>query len=122
MTMNDRDIERVLKSAGLRDKPPAHVERAVREQLRGQWRDVVADRRRRGRQRVAYALAAGFVAAVVGTHPPAGLRLRARRPARALGAAPRLRVSAHICDHLSRFGYKVSTYLPYPRDRVKSGQ
>ena len=65
--MNDRDIERVLKSAGLRDKPPAHVERAVREQLRGQWRDVVADRRRRGRQRVAYALAAGFVAAVVGT-------------------------------------------------------
>ena len=64
--MNDRDIERVLKSAGLREKPPADVERAVREQLRGQWREVVADRGRRGRQRVAYALAAGFVTAVVG--------------------------------------------------------
>ena len=64
--MNDRDIERVLKSAGLREKPPADVERAVREQLRGQWRDVVAERSRRGRQRVAYALAAGVVAAVVG--------------------------------------------------------
>ena len=51
--MNDRDIERVLKSAGLREKPPADVERAVREQLRGQWRAVVADRSRRGRLRVA---------------------------------------------------------------------
>jgi ferric-dicitrate binding protein FerR (iron transport regulator) len=66
MTMNDRDIERVLKSAGLREKPPADVERAVREQLRDQWRDVVADRSRRGRQRVAYALAASFVTAVMG--------------------------------------------------------
>ena len=64
--MNDRDIERVLKSAGLREKPPADVERAVREQLRSQWRDVVADRGRRGRQRVVYALAASLVAAVVG--------------------------------------------------------
>ena len=64
--MNDRDIERVLKSAGLREKPPAEVERAVREQLRGQWRDVVAERSQRGRQRVAYALAAGIAVAVVG--------------------------------------------------------
>ena len=64
--MNDRDIERVLKSAGLREKPPADVERAVREHLRSQWRDVVADRSRRGRQRVAYALAASFVTAVIG--------------------------------------------------------
>src|SRR5262245_34891644 len=66
MTMNDRDIERVLKSVGLREKPPAEVERAVREQLRGQWRDLVADRSRRGRQRVVYALAASLVTAVVG--------------------------------------------------------
>ena len=64
--MNDRDIERVLKSAGLREKPPAEVERAVREQLRDEWRDVVAERGRRGRQRVAYALAAGVAVAVVG--------------------------------------------------------
>ncbi|HEU4517524.1 MAG TPA: FecR family protein [Steroidobacteraceae bacterium] len=64
--MNDRDLERVLKSAGLREKPPADVERDVREHLRGQWRDVVADRNRRSRQRTVFALAAGVLAAVFG--------------------------------------------------------
>ena len=28
--MNDQDLERVLKSVGMREKPPAEVERAVR--------------------------------------------------------------------------------------------
>ena len=64
--MDDRDLERVLKSAGLREKPPAEVERAVREQLRGEWRNVVADRSRRGRQRAALALAASILVAVAG--------------------------------------------------------
>jgi hypothetical protein len=29
--MNDNDLERLLKSVGPREKPPAEVERAVRE-------------------------------------------------------------------------------------------
>jgi ferric-dicitrate binding protein FerR (iron transport regulator) len=64
--MNDHDIERVLKLAGLRERPPAEVERAVREHLRGEWREAVAERSRRGRQRTAFALAAGVVAAAIG--------------------------------------------------------
>jgi ferric-dicitrate binding protein FerR (iron transport regulator) len=64
--MDDRDLERVLKSAGLREKPPADVERAVREQLRGEWRELVTDRSRRGRQRAAFALAASVLVAVAG--------------------------------------------------------
>lgn len=63
--MNDQDVERVLKSVGLREKPPADVERAVREHLRGEWRSVVAERGRRSRQRTYFALAASTVAAVV---------------------------------------------------------
>lgn len=63
--MNDQDLERVLKSAGLREKPPADVERDVREHLRTEWRSVVAERGRRHRQRTYLALAASVVAAVI---------------------------------------------------------
>jgi ferric-dicitrate binding protein FerR (iron transport regulator) len=63
--MNDQDLERVLKSVGLREKPPADVEHAVREHLRAEWRSVVADRGRRSRQRTYFALAASLVAAAV---------------------------------------------------------
>jgi ferric-dicitrate binding protein FerR (iron transport regulator) len=64
--MNDLDLEKVLKSAGLREKPPADVERAVREQVRGEWREAVAEHGRRSRQRTGFALAAGLVAAAIG--------------------------------------------------------
>ena len=47
--MNDLDLEKVLKSAGLRDKPPADVERAVRDHVRGEWREAVAENRRRSK-------------------------------------------------------------------------
>lgn len=67
MAMNDLDLERVLKSAGLRETPPAEVERAVRDHVKSDWRDVVAERNRRGRRRAAWALAAGVAAAAVGT-------------------------------------------------------
>ena len=64
--MNDQDLERVLKSAGLREKPPADVEQAVRERARAEWRSVVAMRRQHNRRRVSVALAAGVIAAAVG--------------------------------------------------------
>ncbi len=64
--MNDLDLERVLKSAGLRETPPAEVERAVRDHVRSDWRDVVAERSRRGRRRTARALAAGIAVAAIG--------------------------------------------------------
>ncbi len=63
--MNDQDLERVLKSVGLREKPPADVERSVREHVRAEWRSVVAERGRRSRQRTYFALAASIVAAAV---------------------------------------------------------
>jgi ferric-dicitrate binding protein FerR (iron transport regulator) len=63
--MNDQDLERVLKSVGLREKPPADVERSVREHVRAEWRSVVAERGRRGRRRTYFALAASIVAAAV---------------------------------------------------------
>jgi ferric-dicitrate binding protein FerR (iron transport regulator) len=64
--MHDEDLERVLKSAGLRDKPPAEVERAVRSRLHAEWRAVVSERSRRSRHRVLAALAAGVAAVAVG--------------------------------------------------------
>ena len=63
--MNDQDLERVLKSVGMREKPPADVEREVREHLRTEWRSVVAERGRRTRQRTYVALAASLVASAV---------------------------------------------------------
>jgi ferric-dicitrate binding protein FerR (iron transport regulator) len=64
--MHDEDLERVLKAAGLREKPPADVERAVRSHLQAEWRAVVADRGRRNRQRTLTALAAGIAAVAIG--------------------------------------------------------
>lgn len=63
--MGEHDIERVLKAAGPREKPPADMERAVRENLRGEWRAIVAERQGR-RRRTALALAAGVMAAAIG--------------------------------------------------------
>jgi ferric-dicitrate binding protein FerR (iron transport regulator) len=63
--MNDQDLERVLKTVGPREKPPAEVERAIRERLRAEWQSVVAERSRRNRQRTYLALAASVVASVV---------------------------------------------------------
>lgn len=63
--MQDNDIEKVLKAAGPREKPPVEIERALRESLRQEWRAVVAERQGRQR-RVALALAAGVMAAAIG--------------------------------------------------------
>jgi ferric-dicitrate binding protein FerR (iron transport regulator) len=63
--MQDQDIEKVLKAAGPRERPPVEIERAMRESLRLEWRAVVAERHGRQR-RMALALAAGVMAAAVG--------------------------------------------------------
>jgi len=63
--MREDDIERVLRAAGPREKPPADMERALRESLRDEWRAVVAERQGR-RRRTAWALAAGVMAAAIG--------------------------------------------------------
>src|SRR5688572_7464781 len=64
--MQDKDIESVLKCAGAREKPPAEVERAVREGLRAEWRAMVDEKRGLQRRRIGLALAAGIVAAAIG--------------------------------------------------------
>lgn len=64
--MNDEDLERVLKNAGLREKPPAEVERAVRHRLHAEWLTVVSGNRRRNRPRVIVAIAAAILAAAIG--------------------------------------------------------
>ena len=64
--MNDADIERVLRSAGPRDKPPVAVERAVHSRLRAEWRALVAEGHRHRQRRAGFALAAGLLAAAVG--------------------------------------------------------
>lgn len=63
--MHEDDIERVLIAAGPRAKPPAEIERELRETLRIEWRAVVAQQRSR-RRRTMLALAASVAAAAVG--------------------------------------------------------
>ncbi len=60
--MKDDDIERVLKSAGPRERPPLDIEHAAREQLRAQWRAVVLEGRRDRRRLAGLALAASLFA------------------------------------------------------------
>ena len=62
----DQDIAGVLKAAGSREKPPAAVEQAVRDGLRAEWRELVAESRRIRRRRAGLALAAGLAVAAVG--------------------------------------------------------
>ncbi len=64
--MNDQDLERLLKSVGPRELPPAEVERAVRERLHGDWQALLRENRQRRNRRGAFALAAGLVAAAFG--------------------------------------------------------
>jgi ferric-dicitrate binding protein FerR (iron transport regulator) len=63
--MSDEDIARVLKAAGPREHAPAEVERAVREHLRGEWREIVAERQGRRRRWTGFALAASVAVAAV---------------------------------------------------------
>lgn len=86
--MQDRDIERVLKSAGAREKPPAEIERAVRESLRAEWRTMVDERRGTSRRRFGLALAAGIAAAAVAAWVALPLQDESAEPAGriALGA------------------------------------
>jgi ferric-dicitrate binding protein FerR (iron transport regulator) len=64
--MNDQDLERLLKSVGPRELPPADVERAVREQLHDDWQAMLRENRQRRNRRGAFALAASLVAATFG--------------------------------------------------------
>jgi ferric-dicitrate binding protein FerR (iron transport regulator) len=66
MNMNDQDLERLLKSAGVRERPPADVERAVRERVHGDWQAMLRENRVRRSRRGALALAASLVAAAFG--------------------------------------------------------
>ena len=64
--MNDEDIERVLQSAGPRERPPREVEREIRGRLRTEWLAVVASRQTSRRRQTFFALAAGVLAAAIG--------------------------------------------------------
>lgn len=64
--MNDQDLERLLKSVGPRELPPAEVERAVRERLHDDWQAMLRENRGRRNRRGAFALAASLVAAAFG--------------------------------------------------------
>jgi len=61
--MNDDDIERVLKAAGLRERVPLEIETAAREHLRREWRAIVAERRGSRRRMGGLALAASVLVA-----------------------------------------------------------
>jgi ferric-dicitrate binding protein FerR (iron transport regulator) len=64
--MNDDDIARVLKAAGMRERAPADVARAVREHLRREWREIVAERRGSRRRWSGLAFAASILVAALG--------------------------------------------------------
>lgn len=64
--MNDQDLERLLKSAGPRERPPAEMESAVRAELHAEWQAMLRDNRNRRNRRGAFALAAGLAAAAFG--------------------------------------------------------
>jgi ferric-dicitrate binding protein FerR (iron transport regulator) len=63
--MQDNDIEQVLIAAGARENPPVAIERSMREELRKEWRGIVAAKRRYARRRTGFALAASVLAAAV---------------------------------------------------------
>lgn len=64
--MNDQDLERLLKSAGPRERPPADVERAVRAGLHAEWQAMLRESRGRRHRLGAFALAASLAVAAVG--------------------------------------------------------
>src|SRR6185312_6052335 len=72
--MIEEDIARVLRAAGPRERAPEAVESAVREELRREWRAIVAERRGSRRRAAGLALAASLLVAA------AGLWLAATRP------------------------------------------
>lgn len=64
--MNDQDLERLLKSVGRREVPPAEIERAVRERVHADWQAMLRENRARRSRRGSFALAASLVAAAFG--------------------------------------------------------
>jgi ferric-dicitrate binding protein FerR (iron transport regulator) len=64
--MNENDVERVLRAAGPRGRPPEDVELKAREYLRNEWHSVVAEQRTRRQRRMSIALAAGLAVAAIG--------------------------------------------------------
>ncbi len=64
--MSDIDIERVLRAADPRNRPPEDVELSARQHLRNEWLLIVAEERTRRRWRTSLALAAGLMAAAIG--------------------------------------------------------
>jgi transmembrane sensor len=63
----ETDIQRLLKAAGPRERVPPDVIAAAREELRGEWRRIVAERRAGRRRATAFAIAAGVAAVAVGS-------------------------------------------------------
>jgi ferric-dicitrate binding protein FerR (iron transport regulator) len=64
--MNDQDLERLLKSAGRREVPPAEIERAVRARVHADWQAMLRENRARRNRHGSFALAASLVAAAFG--------------------------------------------------------
>lgn len=64
--MNDQDLERLLKTAGPRERPPVEIERAVRAELYAEWRTMLREGRGRRHRFGAFALAASLAVAAVG--------------------------------------------------------
>ncbi len=64
--MSDDELERVLKAAGKRERAPADIEREVRERLRQEWREIVAERHSRRRRWSGFAIAASVLVAAFG--------------------------------------------------------
>jgi ferric-dicitrate binding protein FerR (iron transport regulator) len=61
-TVEDGELQRVLRAAGRREQPSAETTQAVREAVRGEWLAVVRQRRQR-RYRLTSALAASVLVA-----------------------------------------------------------
>jgi ferric-dicitrate binding protein FerR (iron transport regulator) len=64
--MNDQDLERLLKSVGPRELPPAEIERAVRARAHADWQAMLRENRDRRNRRGAFAIAASLVTAAFG--------------------------------------------------------
>jgi len=62
---DDAGIEALLREVGHRDEPSAEVQAEVRQAVHAEWRTIVAQRTRH-KHVVAYSMAAGLAAAVVG--------------------------------------------------------
>ena len=88
--MDDLDLERLLKSAGPRERPPPEVEQAVRAALRAEWAAMQrSGRERRYRQEDLGPAVKGFGDAV-----PAFMLIPLPRPRAEKAASPEAEAEA----------------------------